>query len=124
MAQVFGTHNLMRVCYAFTVVGITVMVSQFEVQFDEFTNSLLVLRFEEMALGAAIAAVTVLCNFTLRTCRVARHNGQCFLGAVDDLTTKAVGVLGATISHDELRAAVRATEALTTPFDRTRRSCE
>ena len=39
------------------------------------------------------------------------------------LTTEAVAVLGATISHDELRAAVRATEALTTTFDRTRRSC-
>ncbi len=52
VALFFGFY-LIRVNYAFMVVGITVMVSQLYVQLGEFSNSLLLLRLEETALGAA-----------------------------------------------------------------------
>ena len=52
VALFFGFY-LMRINYAFMVVGITVMVSQLYVQLDEFSNSLLLLRLEETAIGAA-----------------------------------------------------------------------
>jgi len=102
----FGIY-LMRISYAFMVIGITVMVSQLYVQLDEFTDSLLVLRLEETALGAAIAAATVLCVFPLRTGRVARLSSQRFLEAIDDVVDTAVGVLDGSRTRGDLRAAVR-----------------
>ena len=102
----FGIY-LMRISYAFMVIGITVMVSQLYVQLDEFTNGLLVLRLEETALGAAIAAATVLCVFPLRTGRVARLSGQRFLEAVDDVVDTAIRLLDGYGTQADLRAAVR-----------------
>ena len=102
----FGIY-LMRISYAFMVIGITVMVSQLYVQLDEFTNSLLLLRLEETALGAAVAAVTVLCVFPLRTGRVARLSGQRFLETIDDVVGTAVGVIDGSRTQVDLRAAVR-----------------
>ena len=46
VALFFGLY-LMRINYAFMVVGITVMVSQLYVQLGEFSNSLLLVRLEE-----------------------------------------------------------------------------
>lgn len=102
----FGIY-LMRISYAFMVIGITVMVSQLYVQLDEFTNSLLVLRLEETALGAAIAAATVLCVFPLRTRHVARLSSQRFLEAIDDVVATAIVVLDGSDTRVGLRAAVR-----------------
>jgi len=107
LAAIFFGIYLMRVSYAFMVIGITVMVSQLYVQLDEFTNSLLVLRLEETALGAAIAAATVLCVFPLRTGRVARLSSQRFLEAIGDVVDTAVDVVAGTRTPAELRAAVR-----------------
>ena len=62
---------LQRADYAFLVVGITVMVSQLYVEFGEFSNALLVARLEETAIGAAVAAATVLVVLPLHATRVA-----------------------------------------------------
>ena len=50
---------LFRISYAFLAVAITVTVSQLYQQLGEFTNSLLLVRLEETALGAAVAIVVV-----------------------------------------------------------------
>lgn len=81
---------LMRINYAFMVVGVTIMVAQLYVQLDEFSNSLLVLRLEETAIGAAVAAVTVLLVFPLHTGRVARVAVRNYLRALEDVV--ALGV--------------------------------
>jgi uncharacterized membrane protein YgaE (UPF0421/DUF939 family) len=61
---------LMRINYAFMVIAITVMVSQLYVQLNEFSNSLLLLRLEETALGAGVAIAVVMLVLPLRTRRV------------------------------------------------------
>jgi uncharacterized membrane protein YccC len=71
VALFFGLY-LMRINYAFMVVGITVMVSQLYVQLGEFSNSLLLVRLEETALGAAVAIAVVMVVLPLRTRRVVR----------------------------------------------------
>jgi uncharacterized membrane protein YgaE (UPF0421/DUF939 family) len=63
---------MMRVSYAFFVVGITVTVSQLYVQLGEFTNSLLLQRLEETAIGAAVTVAVVMLILPLRTRRVLR----------------------------------------------------
>jgi hypothetical protein len=72
LAALFFGFYLMRINYTFMVIGITVMVSQLYVQLDEFSNSLLLLRLEETALGAAVTIVVVMLVFPLRTRRVMR----------------------------------------------------
>ncbi|WP_261568402.1 FUSC family protein [Frankia gtarii] len=84
----FGFY-LMRINYAFMVVGITVMVSQLYVQLDEFSNSLLRLRLEETALGAGVAIATVMVVFPLRTRRVLRIAVRGYVEAVANLVEHA-----------------------------------
>jgi uncharacterized membrane protein YgaE (UPF0421/DUF939 family) len=69
IAMFFGVY-LIRVSYAFMVIGVTVMVSQLYEQLGEFSHSLLLLRLEETIVGAVIAALTVLVVLPLRTQRV------------------------------------------------------
>jgi uncharacterized membrane protein YccC len=106
IALFFGLY-LMRISYAFMVIGITIMVSQLYVQLDEFSNSLLVLRLEETALGAAVAAVTVLCVLPLRTGRVARVAARQYLEALSDVVEPATRRLGLSDGEPELRSALR-----------------
>jgi hypothetical protein len=63
---------LFRVSYAFFAVAITVTVSQLYQQLGEFTNSLLLVRLEETALGAAVAILVVLLVLPLHTRQVLR----------------------------------------------------
>jgi hypothetical protein len=63
---------LFRVSYAFLAIAITVTVSQLYQQLGEFTNSLLVVRLEETALGSAVAIVVVMVVLPLHTRRVLR----------------------------------------------------
>ena len=70
LASLFFGLYLIRISYAFMVIGITVMVSQLYLQLSEFSNSLLLLRLEETALGAAVAIVVVMLALPLRTRRV------------------------------------------------------
>jgi len=79
----------MRINYTFMVIGITVMVSQLYVQLDEFSNSLLLLRLEETALGAAVTIVVVMLVFPLRTRRVLRVACRDLVQAVAQLAGHA-----------------------------------
>ncbi|HEY1703233.1 MAG TPA: FUSC family protein [Trebonia sp.] len=102
---------LFRVNYTFMVIGITVMVSQLYVEMDEFSNSLLLLRLEETALGAAVAMLTVLLIMPLRVGRVARVAAREQIAALADLADRCLDRLadpGSRSGSDlELRAAAR-----------------
>jgi hypothetical protein len=89
LAALFFGFYLMRINYTFMVIGITVMVSQLYVQLDEFSNSLLRLRLEETALGAAVTIVVVMLVFPLRTRRVLRVAFRDFVQAVGQLAGHA-----------------------------------
>jgi uncharacterized membrane protein YccC len=67
-----GGIYFMRAAYFLMVIGITITVSQLYVQLGEYSNSLLVLRLEETAIGAAIAMVAALVVFPLRTRQATR----------------------------------------------------
>jgi uncharacterized membrane protein YccC len=97
----------MRISYAFMVIGVTITVSQLYLQLDEFSNSLLVLRLEETAIGAAVAALTVLCVFPLHTRRVARLAARHYLQALADVVTQCVQRVADPESKVGLRAAIR-----------------
>jgi hypothetical protein len=107
VALFFGFY-LMRINYAFMVIGITVMVSQLYVQLDEFSNSLLLLRLEETALGAAVAIITVALVFPLRTKRVLRVALRAEVTALADLVDHATDQLaGRGERHEDLAAVLR-----------------
>jgi hypothetical protein len=107
VALFFGFY-LMRINYAFMVIGITVMVSQLYVQLDEFSNSLLLLRLEETALGAAVAIITVALVFPLRTRRVLRVALRAEVSALADLVGHATDQLsGQGDGHEDLPAVLR-----------------
>jgi hypothetical protein len=63
---------LLRISYAFMAVAITITVSQLYQQLGEFTNSLLLVRLEETALGAAVSIVVVILVLPLHTRQVLR----------------------------------------------------
>ena len=111
-ALFFGFY-LMRINYAFLVVGITVMVSQLYVQLGEFSNSLLLLRLEETALGAGVAIAVVTLVLPLRTRRVLRvalrNNIQALVRLVDCATARLLADQQAAPST--LRAGARVLDA-------------
>jgi hypothetical protein len=73
-------------------VGVTVMVSQLYVEFGEFSNALLVARLEETAIGAAVAAATVLVVLPLHATRVARTALQGYLEILARLLQRAAAL--------------------------------
>ena len=113
LAALFFGFYLMRVNYAFMVIGVTVMVSQLYVQLGEFSNSVLVLRLEETALGAAVASAVVLLVIPLRTRRVLRLAFAEHVRAVRQIAEHATGrLLGQDgDSGSTLRADARAVDA-------------
>jgi uncharacterized membrane protein YgaE (UPF0421/DUF939 family) len=104
---------LQRVSYAFMAIGITVVVSQLYVQLHEFSDSLLLVRLEETAIGAAVAIAVVTLVFPLRTRRVLRVAMRSHVQAIGRLTDHSNRhLLGA--GHDEtrtLRADARGVDA-------------
>jgi uncharacterized membrane protein YgaE (UPF0421/DUF939 family) len=113
LAALFFGFYLQRVNYAFTVFGVTVMVSQLYVQLGEFSNSLLVLRLEETALGATVASAVVILVLPLRTGRVLHVALRQFVQAVGRLAGDACEHLRGE-DHDSgrtLRADARAVDA-------------
>jgi uncharacterized membrane protein YgaE (UPF0421/DUF939 family) len=120
LAALFLGFYLMRINYAFMVIGVTVMVSQLYVQLDEFSNSLLLLRLEETALGAAVAVVVVMLVLPLRTRRVLRIAFREHVQAVGRLAGHARDhLLGEdhdteTTLRSDARAVDAAYQALTT----------
>ncbi|HEX6521414.1 MAG TPA: carboxypeptidase regulatory-like domain-containing protein [Streptosporangiaceae bacterium] len=119
LAALFFGFYLMRIHYTFMVIGITVTVSQLYLQLDEFSNSLLLLRLEETALGAAVTIVVVSLVLPLRTRRVLNIAARDLVQAVARLASHASGHLlgeehdaGATLRSDA-RAVDAAYQALT-----------
>jgi fusaric acid resistance family protein/carboxypeptidase family protein len=102
---------LFRVNYTFMTIGITVMVSQLYVELNEFSNSLLLLRLEETALGAGVAMLTVLLVLPLGVGRVVRVAAREQLEALADLADRCMDRLADPRSRAgsdlELRAAAR-----------------
>jgi hypothetical protein len=113
LLSLFFGFYLTRVDSAFMAIGVTVMISQLYVQLHEFSNSLLLIRLEETALGAAVAIVVVTFVLPLRTrrvLRVAMRNHVKAVGAlVDHSSTHLLG-----LDHEEvhtLRADARSVDA-------------
>jgi Carboxypeptidase regulatory-like domain len=114
LASLFFGLYLNQISYAFLVLGITVTVSQLYEQPGEFSNSLLLLlRLEETALGAAVAAAVVMLVLPLRTRRVLRIAFRDLVRAVGRLAGHASDrLLGQ--DHDAgtaLRSDARAVDA-------------
>ena len=119
LAALFFGFYLMRINYAFMVVGVTVMVSQLYLQLGEFSYSLLLLRMAETGLGAAVAIVVIVLVLPLRTRRVLRVAVRSQVQAVGRLAGHASDRLlgeehdtGATLRSDA-RAVDAAYQAVT-----------
>ena len=104
---------LFRVSYAFLAVAITITVSQLYQQLGEFTNSLLLVRLEETALGAAVAIVVVVPVLPLHTRQVLRVAVRQHIEAVGLLADHASARLrGGEVTIDStLRSDGRAVDA-------------
>ena len=113
LISLFFGFYLMRINYAFMVVGITVMVSQLYVQLGEFSNSLLGLRLAETAIGSAVAIIVVTLVLPLRTRRVLRVALRAHVHAVRVLVAHATSALLGELpsSGGTLRADARAVDA-------------
>src|SRR5690606_2103339 len=106
VALFFGLY-LLRISYAFMVIGITVMISQLYVQLNEFSNSLLLLRLEETAIGAGVTALTVAFVVPIRMRHVVAVATREHLLALLEVVELAVARLREPGSDRELRAAAR-----------------
>ena len=104
---------LIRINYAFMAIAVTVTVSQLYVRLGEFSNSLLRLRVEETALGAAVAIAVATLVLPLRTRYVVRIALRDYLQAVGSLLDRATHGLAATERDGEstLRADARSVDA-------------
>jgi uncharacterized membrane protein YccC len=94
LASVLLGLYLQRADYAFLVIAITVTVSQLYVEIGDFSNSLLLVRLEETAIGAAVAAVVVVVVLPLHASRVARVALRDYLAAMASLLRHACAALG------------------------------
>ena len=112
LLSLFFGFYLMRINYAFMVVGITVTVSQLYVALGEFSNSLLGLRLAETAIGATVAILVVMFVLPLRTRRVLRVALRDHVHAVAALAYHAnCRLLGEDCSETTLRADARVVDA-------------
>jgi uncharacterized membrane protein YgaE (UPF0421/DUF939 family) len=111
LAALFVGFYLMRISYAFFVVGITVMVSQLYQDLGEFSENLLRLRLEETALGAGVAVAVVVLVVPLRTHRVIRLALRRELEAVSTLIEQVRDVLVHGRPYEPVRATVRRIDA-------------
>jgi uncharacterized membrane protein YgaE (UPF0421/DUF939 family) len=111
LVALFLGFYLMRINYAFMVMGITVMVSQLYVQLGEFSDSLLLLRLEETALGSAVAIAVVVLILPLRTRRVLRIALRDHIQAVGQIADHAGSYLAGEGTDGTLHADARAVDA-------------
>jgi hypothetical protein len=113
-ALFFGIY-FMRASYILMVLGITITVSQLYVQLGEYTNHLLVLRLEETAIGAAVAAAAALLIFPIHAhhaTRVAARDyyarlGDLLDGLIARLSGKAAALTAASRGVDNADHALR-----------------
>ena len=110
MLSLFLGFYLMRINYTFLVIAITVLASQLYQELYEFSNSLLLFRLVETAVGAGVTIVVVAFLFPLRTQRVLGVAFRNHVRAVATLVDHAGEVLitaGPTRGEDRLRADAR-----------------
>jgi uncharacterized membrane protein YccC len=98
----------MKVSYGLMVIGVTIAVSELYEQLEEFSNHLLLLRLEETAIGAAIAATCALIIFPIPTRKVASIAIQGYLRALSDLLAQACTRVTDGNDEGSLTAASRA----------------
>lgn len=89
LLSLFFGFYLMRISYAFMVIAITVMVAQLYGQLGELSNSLLLLRLEETAIGAAVTIVVIILVLPLKTRRVLRVALREHINAIISLCDEA-----------------------------------
>jgi uncharacterized membrane protein YccC len=108
----FISFYLNRINYAISAVGITVVLALAFGQQGVYSNSLLLLRVEETAIGAGIGIVVATVIVPLRTGLVLRVALRRYLQAVGRLVEHATALLAGE-AHDEttLRADARALDA-------------
>jgi uncharacterized membrane protein YgaE (UPF0421/DUF939 family) len=114
MVSLFFGFYLMRVNYTFMVIAITVMVSQLYQELGEFSNTLLLFRLAETAVGAAVAIVVVTFVVPLRTRRVLRvafRDHVRAIGALVDRASEVLMTVGPIRGEDRLRGDARAVDA-------------
>ena len=125
LASVLLGLYLQRADYAFLVIGTTVMVSQLYTELGDFSTALLVQRFEETAIGAAVAAAVVLVVLPLHASRVARVAMRGYLAAMASLLRHTYAALGgeedAALRQDDTRALNTAYQALASSIQSMRR---
>jgi uncharacterized membrane protein YccC len=111
LAALFVGIYLMRISYAFLVVGITVTVSQLYLDLGEFSDSLLLLRLAETTIGAAVAIAVVVLVLPLRTHRVVRLALRRHVEAIGMLVRDTGQVLTAGADGATIRPAARRIDA-------------
>jgi Fusaric acid resistance protein-like len=98
LGAIFVGFYLLRISYAFLIFGITVALAQLYQQLHEFSDHLLLLRLEETAIGAGIAAAVVLAVLPLSNRQVLRVGLLRYVRAlqqiVDDAARHLVGDAG------------------------------
>jgi uncharacterized membrane protein YgaE (UPF0421/DUF939 family) len=94
VAAMFFAIYLMEVNSVFLFIGITVALSQLYVDLHEFSDSFLLLRLGENAVGAAISAVVVLVVLPVRPRRVFDTALRGYLQALNCLVGDATTLLG------------------------------
>jgi uncharacterized membrane protein YccC len=112
LLTLFLSFYLNRINYAVSAVGITVVLALAFGQQGVYSNSLLLLRVEETAIGAAIGIVVAAVIFPLRTGLVLRVALRRYYQAVGRLVEHATALLvGEDTNDTTLRADARALDA-------------
>jgi uncharacterized membrane protein YccC len=113
LVSLFFGFYLMRVNYTFMVIAITVVLSQLYQELYEFSNTLLLFRLAETALGCAVAVLVVTFVFPLRTRRVLAVALRTHVRAIGTLVDGANEVLvsGPSRGEEGLRSDARAVDA-------------
>jgi len=93
LISVFLGSYLLRINNAFLVAGITIALSELYVQFNEYSNGLLLLRLEETAIGVGIAGATVILVLPLYYTGVLRVALAAYVRALSELLSAVADAL-------------------------------
>jgi hypothetical protein len=105
LAASFVGRYLIQVNYTYFVIALTVVVSQLYVQLGEYSSHLLLLRLEEMAIGAATAISAAAIVLPLRPLLVISVAARAYFASLDTLVDRAGQALAAPDVADLRRTA-------------------
>jgi len=103
--SLFAGFYLMKVSYAFMVVGVTTMLALLYGLLGEFTIGVLLTRIEETAIGAAIGIATALVVLPTSTHATVSNDLRSFLGQLAEVVALAGQHLTGESDGDLTRAA-------------------